>query len=326
MGVGFGYTVYDVHKLTPTEVYGNILIELGKENPNIVVLTADLGKSTKAGIFQDVFPERFFNFGVAEQNMMSAAAGLALGGKIPFVSTFAVFASMRACEQVRTDIAYPNLNVKIVASHAGISFGQAGTTHHCTEDIGILRTMANMTIIVPADSIETAKAVRECVKKNGPIYIRINRGFEPSVYNDENYNFEIGKSVTFREGNDLTIIACGIAMLPSIEVSDSFKEEKGIGIRILNMHTIKPIDKDAILKAVEETKGIITVEEHNIIGGLGSAVAEIIAESGKNIKFKRIGIPDEYSIIGYPEDLYKYYGIDYNGIYKTVEEMLNISS
>jgi len=322
MPEGISYTVYELYKdLTQAEVYGQTLVDLARENKDIVALTADLARSTKIGVFFDAFPERAFNFGVAEQNMMAAAAGFAISGKIPYVSTFGVFASMRTAEFVRTDIAYPNLKVRIIATHSGVSFGQAGTTHHCTEDLGIIRTMANMTVVVPADSIETAKFVKASENFPGPLYCRIGRGLEPLAYMDDNYNFEIGKSVLMREGKDITIIACGVAVLPACEVSEELASA-GISVRVVNMHTIKPIDREAVIAAAKETKGIITAEEHNIIGGLGSAVAEVLAEEGLATKFKRLGIPDVYSVIGYPEDLYNRYGIDYEGILKEVKNML----
>jgi len=322
MAEGISYTVYELYKdLTQTEVYGRTLVELAKEDERIVALTADLARSTKIGVFFDELPERAFNFGVAEQNMMAAAAGFAISGKLPYVSTFAVFASMRTAEFVRTDIAYPNLPVRIIATHAGVSFGQAGTTHHCTEDLGILRTMANMTVVVPADAIETAQFVKASVDWPGPLYCRIGRGLEPLAYLEEDYGFEIGKSVLMRDGKDLTVIACGVAVLPACEAADELAEE-GISVRIINMHTIKPLDREAVVKAAEETGGIITAEEHNVIGGLGSAVAEVLAEEGLATKFKRLGIPDVYSVIGYPEELYHRYGIDYEGILKAVREML----
>ena len=320
MGTGFTYTVYDVTKLSQAETYGKTLVDLARQNPNIVVLSADLAKSTKVVDFAEEFPDRFFNFGVAEQNLFGAAAGLALSGKIPFASTFGVFASMRAGEQLRTDIAYTNLNVRIVATHSGLSFGQAGTTHHCTEDIAITRSMANMTVIVPADSIETSKVVRASIDHQGPIYIRIGRGFEPPVYLDENYDYKIGKAVTMREGTDITVIACGVAVQSAYEAAEE-AEDEGVSVRVINMHTVKPIDREAIESACSETKHIITAEEHNIIGGLGGAVAEVMAETGAGIKLTRIGLCDCYSVIGYPEELYGRYCLDTDGILNTILEV-----
>ena len=319
---GTTWTVYDSDTLTQAEIYGLVLCDLGKINPKIVGLSADLAKSTKIGKFGEMFPERFFNVGIAEQNMFGVAAGLAKSGLIPFASTMASFAAMRSCEQVRTDICYQNLNVKIIATHSGISFGAAGTTHHCTEDIAIMRSFANMTVIVPADGIETALAVKACLDINGPVYIRIGRGFEPTFYKDENYGFQIGKGVELVQGTDVTIICTGVTVLQAVEAAKFLKENDGLSVRVINIHTIKPIDKEIIMKAVTETRRIITVEEHNVDGGLGSAVADVIAASGKGCSFIKRGVPDEYAVVGYPEDLYSYYKLDNNGIIETVREVM----
>ncbi len=299
-----------------------MLCDLGEKHPKIVGLSADLAKSTKIGMFGDKFPDRFFNVGIAEQNMFGIAAGLAKSGLLPFVSTMAAFATMRAGEQVRTDICYQNLDVKIIATHAGTSFGAAGTTHHCTEDLAIMRAFANMTVIVPADGIETANVVRACVNDPGPVYIRIGRGFEPPYYKDENYGFQIGKAVAINEGTDITIICCGVTVLQAMEAAKILKQNDGLSVRVLNMHTIKPIDEEAILKAVEETRRIITFEDHNVLGGLGTAVADVIATSGKGCAFEKVGIPDCYCVVGYPEDLYSHYGLDSNCIVDKVREVM----
>jgi transketolase len=319
---GTTWTVYDANAMTQAEIYGRVLVELGERDPLIVGLTADLAKSTKIGVFQERFPERFVNVGIAEQNMFGVAAGLAKAGMLPFVSTMAAFASMRAAEQVRTDICYQKLPVKIIATHGGIAFGQAGTTHHCTEDIAIMRAFANMTVIVPADGFETANAVRSCVEWPGPVYIRLGRGFEPLHYASEDYGFEIGKAVQIADGTDLTIICCGIAVYHAAEAAKILKETDGLSVRVLNMHTIKPLDEEAIMSAVEETRRVITVEEHNLIGGLGSAVADVIAQSGKGCAFTKIGVPDCYSEVGYPEDLYCHYQLDADGIVDKVRELV----
>ena len=321
---GTNWTAYDAATMTAREIYGRTLAQMGKENDKIVGVTADLSKTTAIVHFEKAFPERFFNVGIAEQNMMGIAAGLAKAGLIPFASTMAVFASMRASEQVRTDIAYQNLPVKIIATHAGISFGHAGTTHHCTEDLSIMKSMANMTVICPADGIETSKAVRACIDVPGPVYIRIGRGFEPPVHENEDYNYEIGKAITMHEGSDLTIIACGIAVLQSIQAAKTLKEQDGLSVRVVNMHTIKPIDEQAIMDAVKDTRRILTVEEHNVIGGLGDSVASVIAKSGKGCVFKKHGIYDEYAVIGYAEDLYSHYGLDANGIIDQVRSMMGM--
>ncbi|MCL2006484.1 MAG: transketolase family protein [Treponema sp.] len=321
---GTNWNAYDAATMTAREIYGRTLAELGNHNKKIVGLTADLENTTSIVHFKKAHPERFFNVGIAEQNMMGVAAGLAKAGLIPFASTMAVFACLRAGEQVRTDIAYQNLPVKIIATHSGISFGHAGTTHHCTEDFAIMRSIANMTVIAPADGIETSKAVQACVDIPGPVYIRIGRGFEPPCYESDNYAFEVGKAVTMREGTDLTIICCGIAVLQSLNAAKTLAENDKLSVRVINMHTIKPIDKDAILKAVNDTRRILTIEEHNIEGGLGDAVASVIAESGKGCVFQKHGINDLFSTIGYAEDLYAHYGLDSNGIIERVRKMMGL--
>jgi transketolase len=319
---GLTYTMIETSSLSTAELYGKVLCDLGEKHPEIVGLSADLAKSTKIGLFGDKFPERFFNVGIAEQNMFGMAAGMAKAGLVPFASTFAIFTSMRALDQVHTDICYQNLNVKMIATHAGLSFGQAGSTHHCTEDIAIMRAMANCKVIVPADGMETANAVQAAYETPGPVYIRINRGFDQKLFPHTDYGFEIGKAVQMADGTDLTIIACGSCVFQAVEAAKILDSVDGIKARVINMHTIKPIDREAILKAVHETRRIITVEDHNVIGGLGSAVAEVMAESGKACAFKRLGIPDVFSIIGLHEDLMAYYKIDTNGILENVRELM----
>ncbi len=322
MSEGLTWTVYDADSMTQSEIYGEVLCKLGEENPKIVGLSADMANSTKIGKFGDQFPDRFFNAGIAEQNMFGMAAGLAKAGLIPFVSTMAAFTAMRACEQVRTDICYQNLNCKIIATHGGSSFGQAGSTHHCTEDLSIMRSFANMTVVVPADGIETANAVKASVNWPGPVYIRVGRGFEPRYYTDENYGFEIGKAVEINPGTDITLICCGISVLQAAEAAKFLAENDDLSVRVLNVHTIKPIDRDAIIKAVTETRRIVTFEDHNVHGGLGSAVADVIAESGKGCAFEKVGIPDCYCEVGYPEDLYSHYKLDTDGIIDKVREVM----
>ena len=320
---GTNWTCYDSSTMTSREIYGRTLAELAKEDGRIVALTGDLEKSTALNKFGEVFPERVFNVGIAEQNLFGAAAGMAITGLIPFASTFAIFACMRAGEQIRTDIAYQNLPVKIIATHGGISFGHAGTTHHCTEDFAIMRSIANMTVICPADGIETSMAVRACMEIDGPVYMRIGRGFEPPCYENENHDFKIGKAVTMREGKDITVIACGIAVLQSLNAAKTLAEE-GIDVRVVNMHTIKPLDREAVLAAARETGKILVVEEHNIMGGLGDAVASVLAEEGAACQFKKHGLEDCFSVIGYAEDLYAHYGLDANGIADRVRLMMGI--
>jgi transketolase len=322
---GLTYTAIDSTRLSTSEIYGMALCDLGEKHPEIVGLSADLAKSTKIGLFGGKYPGRFFNAGIAEQNMFGMAAGMARAGLVPFVSTFAIFASMRGLDQVHTDICYQNLNVKIIATHAGLSFGQAGTTHHCTEDLSIMRSMANCRVIVPADGMETACAVYAAYDLEGPVYIRINRGFDQKLYEDTEYGFEVGRAVKLREGSDLTIIACGSCVYQAVEAAKILDAADGIKAGVLDMHTIKPIDKDAVTDAVRRTRRIITVEDHNIVGGLGSAVADVIAESGMACAFMKLGIPDTFSIIGLHEDLMAYYCIDTNGIVEGVRSLLGRS-
>ena len=304
--------------------FGEEIVKLGKLDNDIYVVDVDIGKSCKTGEFRKQLPKQYLNVGIAEQNMMGIAAGLAKAGFIPFASTMAIFACMRAGEQVRTDIAYQNLPVKIIATHAGISFGHAGTTHHCTEDFAIMRAIPNMTVICPADGIETSKAVQACVDLPGPVYVRIGRGFEPPAYADDNYTYEIGKAITMHEGTDLTIITCGIGVLQAVNAAKTLAETDGLSVRVINMHTIKPIDREAIMSAVVDTRRILTVEEHNVLGGLGDAVASVIAESGKGCVFKKHGMQDTFATIGYAEDLYSYYQFDANGIVDKVREMMGM--
>ena len=319
---GLTYTIVDTANMSTAEIYGKVLCDLAEKHKEIVGLSADLAKSTKMGQFAATFPDRFFNAGIAEQNMFGMAAGLAKAGLTPFVSTFAVFASLRAAEQVRTDICYQKLNVKIIATHAGTSFGQAGTTHHCTEDLAVMRSFANMVVIAPADGIETANAVMAAYEHKGPVYIRINRGFDPFLYEKSDYGFQIGKAVQLKDGTDITIIACGAAAYNAYHAANILEKEDKLSVRVINMHTIKPIDEEAILKAVMETRRIVTFEDHNIIGGLGSAVAEVIVKSGKGCAFETVGIPDQYAIIGLPEDLQNYYGFDQNKIIEKVRQIM----
>ena len=326
VNTGTNWTCYDSSTMTAREIYGRTLAEMAKNDERIVALTADLEKSTALNKFSAVHPDRCFNVGIAEQNLMGAAAGMAKTGLIPFASTFAIMACLRGGEQIRTDITYQNLPVKIIATHSGISFGHAGTTHHCTEDFAIMRSMANMTVLCPADGIETSKAVRACVEVDGPVYMRIGRGFEPPVYENEDYDFQIGKANLMREGTDLTIITCGIGVLQSLNAAKTLAERDGVSVRVVNMHTIKPIDKEAILESVRRTGKVLTVEEHNIEGGLGDAVASVIAEAGLGCKFKKHGIYDLYTVIGYAEDLYSYYKLDANGIADVVRGMLGIET
>ena len=296
----------DIKKIATRESYGKALSDLGKEY-DIVVLDADLSKSTKTDTFKKEFPERFINMGIAEQNMMSTAAGLASCGKIVFASSFAMFAAGRAFEQIRNSICYPNLNVKIGATHAGISVGEDGATHQCLEDIGIMRTIPNMVVINPADDIEARAAVKAAVLHDGPVYLRFGRLAVPVLYDEADYKFEIGKGVLLKEGTDVSIVATGLMVELALEAAKALAEE-GINARVINIHTIKPIDREILVKAAKETGAIVTCEEHNVIGGLGSAVAEVLCEEAP-VPMERIGVKDAFGKSGVPADLLKEYGL-----------------
>lgn len=313
---GMNYTVVDSAKMATAEVFGKAICELGEQHPDVVALTADLSKSTKIGEFQKKFPERFFNVGIAEQNLFGIAAGMAKAGLTPFASTFSVFASLRATDQLHTDICYQNVNVKIIGTHAGTSYGQAGSTHHAIEDICAIRGLVNLKIIVPADGIETANAVKAAYETPGPVYIRINRGFDQIVYNTPDYGFQLGKAITMNEGDDIVIIAMGSCVFQAMQAASILEHDYGVHARVLNMHTVKPIDREAILKAVRDTRRIVTAEDHTVIGGLGSAVGEVVAESGMACAMTKLGIQDQFSPIGFHEDIMSIMGIDAEGIAK----------
>lgn len=306
-------------KIATREAYGNALVKLGQMNENVVVLDADLSKSTKTADFQKNFPDRFFNMGIAEQNLIGAAAGMSVAGKIPFASTFAMFATGRAFEVIRNSVCYPKLNVKVCATHAGLTVGEDGASHQSVEDMAIMRSVPNMTVIVPADGVETEQIIFEVAKYNGPVYVRLGRSAVPTIF-DENYKFEIGKGVEVKEGTDATVIACGIMVNEAMKAHDMLKEE-GISLRVINMPTIKPIDTDIIIKAAKETKAIITAEEHSIIGGLGSAVSEVVVENCP-VPVKRVGVKDTFGESGSPNDLLEKYGLTANDIVKAVKESL----
>lgn len=293
-------------KIATREAYGEALAELGKKNPDIVVLDADLAKSTKTIDFGKQYPHRFFDMGVAEQNMLGTAAGLAAAGKIPFCSTFAVFATGRAFDQLRNSIAYPRLNVKICASHAGITVGEDGASHQSVEDIALMRSVPNLTVFIPADAVETKKAVMSAAEIKGPVYIRLGRMAVP-VLHEENFVFEPGKALLMKEGTDATIIATGIMVAEAIAAARQLAEE-GLDVRVLNVHTLKPLDVEAVINAARDTKAIVTAEEHSIIGGLGSAVAETVCEHYP-VPVYRVGIPDTFGESGTPAELIERYGL-----------------
>ncbi len=301
------------------DVYGEVLVRLGKQIPEIVVLDADLSCSTRTAQFAKVFPERFFNMGIAEQDMISTAAGLATTGKIPFVNTFAIFATGRAWDQIRQSLCYSQQNVKIVATHSGITVGEDSATHQANEDISLMRVLPNMSVIVPADAIETEKAMEFLVQDKGPTYLRLSRHKFPIIH-DEEYIFQKGKAVLIEDGSDVTIMATGIMVSKALEAMEILKKE-GIGARVLNFSTIKPIDQEAIIKAAQQTGAIVTAEEHSIIGGLGSAVAEILAEFCPT-PLKRIGIRDSFGISGDAEDLLHYFGLTPEVIVKEVKDVI----
>ena len=322
MAGGFVYTSIDQTSLSTAEIYGKTLADIIINDPKVVAITADLAKSTKLGEVLKVCPERVFNVGIAEQDMFGVAAGMARAGLTPFLSGFSAFTSMRACDQLHTDICYQNVNAKIIATHAGTSFGQAGSTHHAITDLAITRAMPNLTVIVPADGLETANAVKAAYENFGPYYIRINRGFDRVLYDSMDYGFEVGKAVEVHPGTDITVIACGSCVFQAREAAKFLESTDGLKVRVLNMHTIKPIDKDAIIKAVLDTRRIITVEDHSVIGGLGSAVSEVVVESGKACAFKMLGHQDKFAPIGLHEDIMAEVGIDSNGIINAVREAM----
>lgn len=306
-------------KIPTRKAFGETLVELGEEYPDILVLEADISKSTYTNIFAKRFPERFFNVGCAEQNEMAIAAGMATCGKIPFVSTYAVFASMKACEQIRTFIAYPKLNVKIAVSHGGVTPGSDGVTHQATEDMGIIRTIPNMTIIMPADAVATKSLVRQAVEKNGPIYLRFTRDPVPVIY-EETVELEIGKANIIREGTDATIIAIGDMVSKAIEASNRFKNE-GINVAVIDMHTLKPIDENSIIDSAKKTRALVTVEDHNFINGLGSAVAEVIVEN-EPVPMRRIGLKDTFAESGTYEELLTKYHLNVKDIIWAVKDVI----
>ena len=310
----------EVKNIATRESYGNALAELGAQNPNIVVLDADLAGATKTGVFKKAFPERHIDCGIAEGNMMGVAAGLATCGKIPFASSFAMFAAGRAFEQVRNSIGYPHLNVKIGATHAGISVGEDGATHQCNEDIAIMRTIPGMTIICPADDVEARAAVKAAAEYVGPVYMRFGRLAVPVINDEANYKFEIGKGITLKEGKDVTIIATGLEVNESLEAA-KLLEADGISAEVINIHTIKPLDKELVVASAKKTGKVVTVEEHSVIGGLGGAVAEALSEEAPT-KMLRIGMMDKFGQSGPAKALIEYYGLDGKSIYEKVKAFL----
>ena len=307
----------EVKKIATRDSYGNALAELGASCPDLVVLDADLSGATKTGVFKKAFPERHINCGIAEGNMMAVAAGIATTGKVPFASSFAMFAAGRAFEQVRNSIGYPHLNVKIGATHAGISVGEDGATHQCNEDIALMRTIPGMVVINPADDIEARAAVKAAYEYEGPVYMRFGRLAVPVINDNEDYKFEIGKGIVLREGKDVTIIATGLEVAETLAAAEMLAAD-GIDAKVINIHTIKPLDEELVIAAAKETGKVVTVEEHSVIGGLGSAVADVLAEKAPT-KMLKIGVNDTFGESGPAVALIKKYGLDAESIYNKVK-------
>ena len=310
----------EVKKIATRESYGNALVELGKEHDNLVVLDADLAEATKTGMFKKAFPERHIDCGIAESNMIGIAAGLASTGKVPFCSSFAMFAAGRAFEQVRNSVGYPHLNVKIGATHAGISVGEDGASHQCNEDIALMRVIPGMTIINPSDDVEAKAAVKAAYEMEGPVYLRFGRLAVPVINDRPEYKFEIGKGIVLREGSDVTIIATGLEVNESLEAAKML-EADGISAQVINIHTIKPLDTELVVSAAKKTGKVVTVEEHSIIGGLGGAVAETLSEQCPT-KMLRIGMMDTFGESGPAVKLLEKYGLDAAGIYGKIKAFL----
>jgi transketolase len=308
-------------KIATREAYGNALAEFGAQYPNIVVLDADLSQSTKTNNFKKKFPDRFFNMGISEGDLMTTAAGLAHSGKIAFASTFAIFAAGRAFEQIRNSIAYTKANVKIGATHAGITVGEDGGSHQAIEDISLMRSLPNMVVINPVDAVEARAAVKAAIEYDGPVYMRFGRLAVPVFFDEATYKFELGKGAIIEDGTDVSIIATGMMVASAVEAREILAKE-GIKARVINIHTIKPIDKDIIVQAASETKAIVTVEEHSIIGGLGSAVAEVVAENCP-VPVKRMGLMDQFGQSGKPDELIKLYGLTPEDIARETKALVN---
>lgn len=308
----------DVKKIATRDSYGNALVELGKEHENLVVLDADLAAATKTAVFKKEFPERHIDCGIAECNMIGVAAGLAATGKVPFASSFAMFAAGRAFEQIRNSVGYPKLNVKIGATHAGISVGEDGATHQCNEDIALMRTIPGMVVINPSDDVEARAAVKAAYEYEGPVYLRFGRLAVPVINDREDYKFELGKGVVLREGKDITLIATGLPVAETLEAAEKLAAD-GIDAKVINIHTIKPLDEDLIVEAAKETGKVVVIEEHSVIGGLGSAVCDVLSEKAPT-KVLKIGINDTFGESGPALELIKKYGLDAESIYKKIKE------
>lgn len=311
----------EVKKIATRDSYGNALVELGAAHDDLVVLDADLASATKTGIFKKAYPERHIDCGIAEGNMMGIAAGIATTGKVPFASSFAMFAAGRAFEQVRNSIGYPKLNVKIGATHAGISVGEDGATHQCNEDIALMRTIPGMVVINPSDDVEAKAAVAAAYEHQGPVYLRFGRLAVPVINDRDDYKFELGKGVVLREGKDVTLIATGLPVAETIEAAERLAED-GIDAQVINIHTIKPLDEELVLEAAKKTGKVVTIEEHSVIGGLGSAVCDVLSEK-QPTKVMKIGINDTFGESGPAVELVKKYGLDADSIYAKVKGFVN---
>lgn len=304
------------NKIATRESFGKALVELGKENENVVVLTADLAGATKTSLFEKEFPDRFINVGIAEQNMIGISAGLATTGKIPFASTFAMFAAGRAYDQIRNSVAYPKLNVKICGTHAGVTVGEDGATHQMLEDLSLMRSIPNMTVLCTSDDVQTKWAIKEMAKIDGPVYIRLARVATPVIY-DENQKFEIGKMVQIGDGTDATVFATGVEVAEALKAKEELEKEN-INIRVVDVHTIKPIDREMIIKCAKETKKLITIEDHSVIGGLGTVVCEVLSEEYPT-KVVRMGMQDRFGKSGKAEQLLKYFKLDSQAIIEEIK-------
>jgi len=306
----------------PRDAYGETLVELGGKYRDIVVLDADLSKSTKTILFAKKYPERFFEMGIAEANMISTAAGLASCGKIPFASSFAVFATGRVYDQIRIDVAYSRANVKIFATHGGISVGKDGASHQMIEDLTLMRVLPNMTVLAPSDATQTRRLVELMATTEGPMYARIGRANAPVLYKKEDLkDLKIGKGLVVKDGSDVSIIACGTMVAQAVDAQEKLSQD-GVSARVVDMHTIKPLDEKLVIKCARETNAILTVEEHSVIGGLGGAVSEVLAEDGSSTKFKRMGVQDMFCESGEPEELFEKYGLSTPHIVKTVKKLI----
>lgn len=310
----------DTVKIATRESYGNALVELGKVNEKVYVLDADLAGATKTGIFKKAFPDRHIDCGIAECNMMGIAAGLSTTGLIPFCSSFAMFASGRAFEQVRNSIGYPHLNVKIGATHAGVTVGEDGASHQCIEDLAVMRTIPGMVVICPSDDIEVKAAVKAAAEYVGPVYMRFGRSAVPVINDTPDYKFEIGRGILLKEGKDVTIIATGVCVCEALKAAETLKQE-GIDAEVINIHTIKPLDKDLVLQSAKKTGRVVTVEEHSVIGGLGSTVADVLAESNAAV-LKKIGVPDVFGESGTAGQLLHKFKLDAEGIAEGVKDFV----